>query len=107
LHRVGSALAVEHSQIGMLDLLITTLLPAVVVVLWKGRFRAGTYICLAGLTYAPARVVLDVVGESATHAPDFLSALTLTECGFAVATLLSLVLLVWMRWTMSHRPGVP
>jgi prolipoprotein diacylglyceryltransferase len=107
LHRVGSALALERSEVSVLDLVITTALLAVVATLWKGRFRAGTYICLAGLTYAPARVVLDFVGESATRAPDLASSLTLTQCGFATATLLSLVLLVWMRWTMKPRAGVP
>ena len=106
LHRVGSALALEHSEVGMLDLAITTVLLAVVAVLWRGRFRAGTYICLAGLTYAPARVALDFLGESAARAPDLVGSLTLTQCGFAIATLLSLVLLVWMRWTTGHRAGV-
>ena len=106
LHRVGSAFALDRSEIGLLDLLITTALLAVVVVIWKGRFRAGTYICLAGLTYAPARVALDFLSDSARTAPDLASALTLTQVGFVCATLLSAVLLVWMRWTMSRRPGV-
>lgn len=107
LHRVGSALALDRSDIGLLDLLMTTALLVVVAVLWKGRFRAGTYICIAGLTYAPARVALDFLREGASNAPGFVSSLTLTQCGFAVATLLSLVLLAWMRWKMNPRPGVP
>jgi phosphatidylglycerol:prolipoprotein diacylglycerol transferase len=107
LHRVGSALAVDRSEIGVLDLLITTALLVVVAVLWKERFRAGTYICLAGLTYAPARVALDFLSERAADAPDFVSSLTLTQCGFGIVTLLSLALLVWMRSTISPRPGVP
>jgi len=106
LHRVGSVLALERSEIGFLDLLITTALLGVVAVLWKGRFRAGTYICLAGLTYAPARVGLDFLSASARNAPDVVGPLTLTQCGFAFATLLSLGLLIWLRWTMSARPGV-
>src|SRR4051812_42434182 len=42
LHRVGSALVRDLSDIGLLDLLITSVLLAVVVVLWRGRFQAGT-----------------------------------------------------------------
>jgi hypothetical protein len=72
-------------------------------VLWKGRFQAGTYICLAGLTYAPARVGLDFLNESARSAPNVLGPLTLTQCGFAFATLLSVGLLIWLRTTMNVR----
>lgn len=107
LHRVGSALAFNPSKIGLLDLAITTALLAVVAVLWKGRFRAGTYICLAGLTYAPARVALDCLSQSATSAPNLVGSLTLTQGGFALATVLSLVLLVRMRRTIAPRPDVP
>jgi len=107
LHRVGSVLALGRSEVSVLDLVITTALLAVVAALWKGRFRAGTYICLAGLTYAPARVALDFVSESATSAPYLVSSWTLTQCGFAIATLLSLVLLVRMRWSVNPPTGVP
>jgi len=107
LHRVGPALALDRTEVRMLDLAVTTALLILVAVLWKGRYRAGTYICLAGLTYAPARVALDFLGARAANAPYFASAFTLTQYGFGVATLLSLVLLVWMRWTTSPRPGVP
>lgn len=107
LHRVGSVLALERSEVGFLDLVITTALLAVVAVLWKGRFRAGTYICLAGLTYAPARVGLEFLSESARNAPDVLGPLTLTQCGFAFATLLSLGLLIWLRSTMHARHSSP
>ncbi len=103
LHRVGSALALDRSAVGIFDLVTTTALLAVVAVLWKGRFRAGTYICLAGLTYAPARVAIDFLVARAP-APDLASSVTLTQCGFSLATLLSLILLIWMRWTMP--PGV-
>jgi hypothetical protein len=106
LHRVGSALALDRSEVGLLDLLITTVLLAVVAVLWKGRFRAGTYVCLAGLTYAPARVALDFLSASARSTPDLVGSLTMTQCGFAFATLLSVGLLIWLRWTMSPRAGV-
>jgi prolipoprotein diacylglyceryltransferase len=106
LHRVGSVLALERSEIGLLDLVITTALLAVVAVLWKGRFQAGTYICLAGLTYAPARVAIGFVSQGPSIAADLAGCLTLTQCGFALATLLSLVLLVWMRSSMNPRPGV-
>jgi prolipoprotein diacylglyceryltransferase len=105
LHRVGSALALDRNEVGLLDLVITTALLVVVVMLWKGRFRAGTYICLAGLTYAPARVLLGFLGRRATRAPSLLSSLTLTQGGFAAATLLSLALLVWMRWTVDPQAG--
>jgi uncharacterized protein (TIGR03382 family) len=105
LHRVGSALAHDRSDIGLLDLLITSALLAVVVVLWKGRFRAGTYVCLAGLTYAPARVALDFLGESIRRAPDSLGSFTLTQWGFAIATLLSLGLLIRLRWSSSSAPA--
>jgi len=100
LHRVGSALALDRSEIRLLDLLITSALLAVVAVLWKGRFRAGTYICLAGLTYAPARVAIDFLGDRARNASDLVGNLTLTQWGFAGATLLSLGLLVRLRRTM-------
>lgn len=52
-------------------------------------------------------VALGFLSKSTTSAPGLVGSLTLTQCGFAMATLLSLVLLVWMRWTMHHRPGVP
>lgn len=39
LHRVGSALAFDRSELRLLDLLITTTLLAAVAMLWKGRFR--------------------------------------------------------------------
>jgi prolipoprotein diacylglyceryltransferase len=107
LHRVGSALAHDGPDIGLLDLLITTVLLAVVVALWKGRFRAGFYVCLAGLTYAPARVALDFLSASAQRAPDSVGPLTLTQWGFALATLLSLGLLIHLRWSsLTPRPGV-
>jgi prolipoprotein diacylglyceryltransferase len=106
LHRVGSVLALDRSETGLIDLVITTALLAVVVVLWKGRFRAGTYICLAGLTYAPARVGVDFLSERARNAPDVVGSLNLTQCGFTIVTLLSLGLLIWLRWTMRARPGV-
>jgi prolipoprotein diacylglyceryltransferase len=101
LHRVGSALALDRSEISLLDLLITTALLAVVIVLWKGRFRAGTYICLAGLTYAPARVAIEFLGDRARTAPDLVGALTLTQWGFAGATVLSLGLLLRLRRTLT------
>ncbi|MES1184680.1 MAG: hypothetical protein ABUL60_12775, partial [Myxococcales bacterium] len=100
LHRVGSALALDRSEISLLDLLITTALLAVVALLWKGRFRAGTYICLAGLTYAPARFAIEFLGDGARNASDLVGNLTLTQWGFAGATLLSLVLLVRLRRTI-------
>lgn len=102
LHRIGSVLALERSEIGRLDLLITTALLVVVAALWRGRFRVGTYICVAGLTYAPARVAIGFVSRG----PSTAGVLTLTQCGFAVATLLSLVLLIWMRSGITLRPGV-
>jgi prolipoprotein diacylglyceryltransferase len=107
LHRVGSAFENDRPDSGLLDLLITTLLLAVVVVLWKGRFRAGFYVCLAGLTYAPARVALDLLSERARHAPGSAWSLTLTQGGFALATLLSLGLLIRLRWpSLSPRAGL-
>jgi len=104
LHRVGSALASDGSNIGLFDLLITSVLLVVVAVLWKGRFRTGTYVCLAGLTYAPARVVLDFVSHDARSAPELLGAFTLTQWGFAIATLLSLGLFIRLRWSVSTVP---
>jgi hypothetical protein len=80
---------------------------AVVVVLWKSRFREGFYVCLAGLTYAPARVALDFLSDSARHAPDSLVAFTVTQWGFSLATLLSLGLLIHLRWSsLRPRTGV-
>lgn len=97
LHRVGSALAQDHPVIGLPDLLVTLLLLAVVMMLWKSRVRSGTYICLAGLTYAPARVAIDYLRPSTARASDLLGAFSLTQWGFALATLLSLVLLIRLR----------
>jgi|GEM_PF-3746954 len=107
LHRVGSVLAVDHTELGFFDLLITTALLVGVVALWKGRFRTGTYICLAGLTYAPARVGLDFLSARAKNEPAVMGALTLTQWGFALATLLSLGLLIWLRGTMSALSEAP
>jgi prolipoprotein diacylglyceryltransferase len=104
LHRGGSALTHDRSDVGLLDLLITSALLVVVVVLWRGRFRAGTYVCLAGLTYAPARVVLDFVCGSARRAPDAVGSFTLTQWGFGIATLLSLGLLIRLRWPSLSPP---
>lgn len=105
LHRAGSALALDPSEVGMLDLQVTIALLVLVTVLWNGRFRAGMYICLAGLTYAPARVALGFLGRSPTRAAHMTTALTLTQEGFAVATLLSLALLVWMACTVESPAG--
>lgn len=108
LHRVGSLLVHDRPAIGLLDLLITTVLLAVVMALWRGRFRAGFYVCLAGLTYAPARVAIGFLGQSARRAPDSPGALTLTQWGFAIATVMSLALLIRLRRSsLSTGPGVP
>lgn len=108
LHRIGSILAADRPGVGLIDLLLTAVLLAVVVALWRGRFRAGFYVCLAGLTYAPARVVLDFVSQKARRAPGLMGALTLTQWGFGFATLLSLGLLIHLqRSSMRPRPGVP
>jgi phosphatidylglycerol:prolipoprotein diacylglycerol transferase len=103
-HRAGSALTRERSELGLIDLLITTVLLLVVVVLWRGRFRAGTYVCLAGLTYAPARVALGFL--VAGDAPLSMGPLTMTQWGFAFATLLSLGLFIWLRSTTDPRPAI-
>ena len=97
LHRVGTVLTNDRPDLGRLDLLLTAVLLVVVVALWRGRSRTGFYVCLAGLTYAPARVALDFMSEGAGRAPDSLGSLTLTQWGFALATLLSLGLLIHLR----------
>jgi prolipoprotein diacylglyceryltransferase len=103
LHRVGSAVTRERTQLGLLDLLLTTVLLLVVVLLWRGRHRAGTYVCLAGLTYAPARVVLGFFVAREANAPDFMGPLTLNQWGFTFVSLLSLGLLIWLRRTTNLR----
>jgi prolipoprotein diacylglyceryltransferase len=109
LHRVGTVLARDRTDIGLFDLSITLALLAVVVVLWKGRFQAGFYVCLAGLTYAPARVAIGFLNQSARRIPATVGGLTVTQYGFAFATLLSLGLLIRLHRTsaLSSRPGVP
>jgi prolipoprotein diacylglyceryltransferase len=108
LHRVGSILATDRPEVGLIDLLLTAVLLAVVVALWKGRFRTGFYVCLAGLTYAPARVMLDFMRQNAPRAPEPKGALPLTQWGFGLATLLSLGLLIHLqRSSMRPRSSVP
>lgn len=109
LHRVGTVLAPDRTDISLLDLSITMALLAVVVVLWKGRFQAGFYVCLAGLTYAPARVAIGFLNQSARRIPATVGGLTITQYGFALATLLSLGLLIRLHRTsmLSSRSGVP
>lgn len=103
-HRVGSVVGFERSELGALDLLLTTILLFVVVALWRGRFRPGTYVCLAGLTYAPARVVLGfLVSKEVTATAISMGPLTLTQWGFALAALLSFGLLIWLRRTTNLR----
>jgi prolipoprotein diacylglyceryltransferase len=107
LHRVGSVLVHDRSDIAVFDLIVTTLLLVLVLALWRGRFRAGFYVCLAGLTYAPARVAIGFLGQDARLAPDVVAGLTLTQWGFAIAALMSLGLLVRLHWTsLSSRLGV-
>lgn len=109
LHRVGSVLAREPPAIGHLDLIVTAALLAVVVVLWRGRFRAGFYVCLAGLTYAPARVAIGFLGQGARRAQERVGGLTITQYGFALATLLSLGLFIHLgrNSAWSSEPGAP
>ena len=107
LHRIGFVLGHTRPDVATLDLVITTGLLALVMALWKGRFRAGFYVCLAGLTYAPARVVIGFFGESAKSAPYSEGSLTLTQWGFAIATLMSLGLLIRLYWaSLRARFGV-
>jgi prolipoprotein diacylglyceryltransferase len=107
-HRMGSMLATERPDVGLADLLISAVLLAVVLALWKGRFITGFYVCLAGLTYAPARVVLDFASQRARRAPESMGSLTLTQWGFGLATLLSLGLLIHLqRSSLRRRPGGP
>jgi hypothetical protein len=107
LHRIGFVLMHDGPDVATLDLVITTGLLALVMALWKGRFQAGFYVCLAGLTYAPARVVIGFFGQGGKSAPYSGSALTLTQWGFAIATLLSLGLLIRLYWApLSARLGV-
>jgi prolipoprotein diacylglyceryltransferase len=99
LHRIGSVLVRDQADVvSTLDLLITAALLALVITLWKGRFRAGFYVCLAGLTYAPARVAIGFFRQSANSAPDLAGALSLTQWGFALATLMSLGLMIRLYW---------
>jgi len=105
LHRVGSVLQLGRSQVTIFDLVMTTMLLAVTVLLWNGRFRTGTYICLAGLTYAPGRVLLDCLRERARSSPAFVGSLTLTQCGFALVSLLTLLL--WARMREPIRTDAP
>ena len=107
LHRVGSVLVHDRRGVGVFDLLITTVLLVFVIALWRGRFRAGFYVCLTGLTYAPARVAIGFLGQGARRAPDAVGGLSLTQWGFAIAALMSLGLLIRLHWTsLSSRIGV-
>lgn len=60
-----------------------------------GLALADAVLSVFPLAWALHRVGSDLVGS-----------LTLTQWGFAFATLLSLGLLIWLRWTMNARPGV-
>jgi prolipoprotein diacylglyceryltransferase len=106
LHLAGSVLVHDRPDIGVFDLLITTVLLVLVMVLWKGSFRAGFYVCLVGLTYAPARVAIGFLAQRASGAPVVVGGLTLTQWGFAIAALMSLGLLVRLHWaSLSARLG--
>ncbi len=93
--------AVPRYDLGLLELLLLLVLVVVFAALWKRRLKAGSYVCLAGVTYPPARFALDFLSRrtGAAANPRF-AALTPTQWGFAILFLLSVAMLL----RLSMRP---
>jgi prolipoprotein diacylglyceryltransferase len=89
--------SVPRYDLGLLELGVTLALVVVVVPLWGRPLRAGTYVCLAGLTYPPARFALDFLRRRTGPALDpVYGSLTPAQWGFALLTALSALLLLWI-----------
>ena len=89
--------SVPRYDLGLLELGVTLALVAAVVPLWARPLRTGTYVCLAGLTYPPARFALDFLRRRTGPALDpIYGSLTPTQWGFALLAALSALLLFWI-----------
>lgn len=95
--RLAGAAVASGLRREVCNLFIT--LGTLAVVTYFRRTRAhkiGTYVCLVGLTYGPARVLLEFVRSERVRTPS-LWGLSLSQWGFSFATLLAVVLLVRLR----------
>ena len=98
--------SVPRYDLGLLELLITALLVVAVVAMWKRPFRTGSYVCFAGLTYPPARFVLDFLRRRTGAVVDpIYASLTPAQWGCAILSLLSLIMLLWI-WTHPAERGL-
>jgi phosphatidylglycerol:prolipoprotein diacylglycerol transferase len=98
--------SVPRYDLGLLELLVTALLVVAVVAMWRRRFRKGFYICFAGLTYPPARFVLDFLRRrTGTTVDPIYATLTPAQWGCAILSLLSLIMLLWI-WARPPERGL-
>ena len=87
--------SVPRYDLGLLELLVTTLLVVAVVAMWKRPLRTGTYVCFASLTYPPARFALDLLRRRTGAATDpICAALTPAQWGCPILSVLSLLMLL-------------
>lgn len=102
--------SVPRYDLGLLELIITLLLLACVLLTWKKAMRTGMYVCLVGLVYPPARFLCDFLARKTGSAvdPRFL-ALTPAQWGFAALSLLSafMLLKLWLTRVESRLIGLP
>jgi prolipoprotein diacylglyceryltransferase len=96
--------SVPRYDLGLLDLLVTLLLGVLAAGTWKSNVKTGTYICLFGVLYSPARFVLDFLCRKSGHnvAPLY-GTLTPAQWGFAVLFLLSAALFVKILGSSDDR----
>jgi prolipoprotein diacylglyceryltransferase len=98
---------VPRYDLGLLELLVTLLLVTAVLITMKRNVRAGTYICLVGLVYAPARFALDFLCRRTGDTPDpHYGTLTPAQWGFAGLFLLSALVLL-RNWTGPYNRPSP
>jgi len=97
---------VPRYDLGLLELFLTLLLVTAVQLTMKRNVRTGTYVCLAGLLYAPARFALDFLCRRTGSTPDpHYGTLTPAQWGFAGLFLLSALMLL-RTWSGPHdRPS--
>jgi len=90
-------------DLGLLEGVVTLVLAVAVIVMWARPLRAGSYVCICGLTYPPARFALDFLRPTAGSVGESNYAhLTSTQWGFAVLSTLSLALLLRITWFQTN-----
>jgi phosphatidylglycerol:prolipoprotein diacylglycerol transferase len=94
---------VPRYDLGLLELIFTILLAAVIVVTWRRRLPTGSYIVILSLAYAPVRFALDFlrIREGETADPRY-GSLTPAQWACIVLFVFGLVMLGFLRTTRGR-----